>query len=180
MKKYLLTAIGNFESTNVCKDLAVAITPLVDSPQLKFQHTNGVLIFHFASKISKEDILEYLSGLFYGVTDTYILSEMSDNLSVIMPEVVKGHLFDLEKSDENISMKIDMERIKNNLDWDFTDEDYDYNDEDERAIIELLMGGRNKKVVRPSLNEILDKISNGGVESLSPLEKRTLETYSKN
>ena len=117
MKRYLLTIIGNFNSEQICKEIAIGLTPIVDSPQLKFQHTKGVLVFHFQSEVIKQEIYDYVLGLVYGITESFILTEITDNLSVSLPEEIKGHLFDLENSSDDVSMNIDMRSVKESFEF---------------------------------------------------------------
>jgi hypothetical protein len=156
----------------MCQNVALSITPIVDSPNLKFQHANGVLIFHFSSEIPKEEIYEYVRGVLYGIADSFILTTMTDSVSVSMPEDIYNHLFDLESADGEMDMKLDMTRIKNNL---------DFMEEEEDDIVALLLEEMKEKGLfkRPSLDQILDKVLSNGIESLSSFEKDTLETYSK-
>jgi len=172
MNKYLLTILGDFETLENCKNIALSITPVVDSPNLKFQYDKGVLIFHFSSEIPKEEIFEYVKGILYGVSDFFILTPMSDDVSVSMPQDRYNHLFDLESSDGDMDMKLDMNRIKNNL---------DFMEEEDDDIVALLLEEMKDKgfFKKPSLNQILDKVLSSGIESLSSFEKETLETYSK-
>jgi hypothetical protein len=172
MNKYLLTILGEFGSKEMCQNVALSITPIVDSPNLKFQHANGVLIFHFSSEIPKEEIYEYVRGVLYGITDSFILTTITDDVSVSMPEDIYNHLFDLESADGEIDMKLDMTRIKNNL---------DFMEEEEDDLVALLLEEmRESNVIKkPSLDQILDKVLTNGMDSLSPFEKDTLETYSK-
>lgn len=172
MKKYILTVIGSFESEKMCQDLALSLTPIVDSPHMKFQHTNGVLLFHFASEISKDEIFDYVTGILFGVTEAFILTEIHDNMTLAMPDDIKEHLLDLENSTDNAEMKIDMNRIKRNLD--FMDE------EDDDDFVALLLGEKNNLLKKPSLDQILDKMIDKGYESLSEFEKDILKSYSKN
>jgi hypothetical protein len=156
----------------MCQNVALSITPIVDSPNLKFQHANGVLIFHFSSEIPKEEIYEYVRGVLYGIADSFILTTMTDDVSVSMPEDIYNHLFDLESTDGEMDMKLDMTRIKNNLDF--------VEQEEDDLVALLLEEMRESNVVKkPSLDQILDKVLTNGMESLSPFEKDTLETYSK-
>jgi hypothetical protein len=89
-----------------------------------------------------------------------------------MPEDIYNHLFDLESADGEMDMKLDMTRIKNNL---------DFMEEEEDDIVALLLEEMKEKGLfkRPSLDQILDKVLSNGIESLSSFEKDTLETYSK-
>ena len=172
MNKYLLTILGEFKTKEMCQNVALSITPIVDSPNLKFQHANGVLIFHFSSEIPKEEIYEYVRGVLYGITDSFILTTITDDVSVSMPEDIYNHLFDLESADGEMDMKLDMTRIKNNLDF--------MEQEEDDLVALLLEEMRESNVIKkPSLDQILDKVLTNGMESLSPFEKDTLETYSK-
>jgi len=172
MNKYLLTILGEFGSKEMCQNVALSITPIVDSPNLKFQHANGVLIFHFYSEIPKEEIYKYVRGVLYGIAVSFILTTMTDDVSVSMPEDIYNHLFDLESADGEMDMKLDMTRIKNNM---------DFMEKDEDDIVALLLEEMKDKGLfkRPSLDQILDKVLSNGIESLSSFEKDTLETYSK-
>jgi hypothetical protein len=172
MNKYLLTVFGEFETKEMCQNVALSITPIVDSPNLKFQHSKGVLLFHFSSEILKEEIYEYVKGVLYGVTESFILTTITDDVSVSMPEDIYNHLFDLESANGKIDMKLDMTRIKNNL---------DFMEQEEDDLVALLLEEmrENNVIKKPSLDQILDKVLTNGMESLSPFEKDTLETYSK-
>ena len=174
MNNYLLTIIGSFESEDMCKDIALSITPIVDSPNLKFQHAKGVLIFHFASEVSQEEIYDYVGSILFGITESFILTEMTDKVSVSMPKDIKEHLFNLESSNVDIDMKLDMNRVKKNLDFMEEEEDDDF--------VALLLNQMSDKSIfkRPSLDQILDKMLKGGFESLTQFEKDILDNYSKN
>lgn len=173
MKKYILTVIGSFESEESCKELAISLTPIVDSPNLKFQHAKGILVFHFATEVSKEEIFDYIGGILYGVTEAYILTELNDEVTISMPKDIKQHLMDLDNSSDNIEMFIDMKLEKNNL---------RYNDEeqDDDDFVALLLDEVKRKVKKPSLDQLLEKISKNGIDSLTNFEKETLEYYSEN
>jgi hypothetical protein len=172
MNKYLLTVFGEFETKEMCQNVALSITPIVDSPNLKFQHSKGVLLFHFSSEILKEEIYEYVKGVLYGVTESFILTTITDDVSVSMPKDIYNHLFDLDSANGEIDMKLDMTRIKNNL---------DFMEQEEDDLVALLLEEmrENNAIKKPSLDQILDKVLTNGMESLSPFEKDTLETYSK-
>lgn len=174
MKKYLLTVIGEFKNKKMCTDIAMAITPIVDSPNLKFQHTKNVLLLHFSTEVSKDEVYDYLVGLFHGTTQSFILTEINDKVSVCLPKNVTEHLFDLENgSGEEIVMKLNMEDIRNNTEFDFEEEELDDD------FVALLLSQRDNVIKSPSLDQILDKITTKGYNSLSQFEKDTLELYSK-
>jgi len=172
MKNYLLTVIGNFESEELCQGIAISLSPIVDSPHMKFQHTKGVLVFHFATEIEKSEIFDFIVGELFGITESFILTEITDNVSVCMPKEIKSHLFDLENVTDEVDMNIDMSHVRNNAEM-FGDE------EDEDDFVALLLGEKDKLFKRPTLDQILDKINSKGYKSLTPFEQDILDGYSK-
>lgn len=171
MKNYLITIIGTVDSKKMCQEIALSISPLVDSPNLKFQHKDGVLLFHFASEVSKTEIYDYLNGILFGVSEAFILTEITDNVSVSMNDELFGHLFDLQNVGDDVTMRLDMNRVINNVD--FEEEELD-----DEFISTLLSQVNNIK--KPTLDQILDKINTKGYNCLTPFERDTLENYSKN
>lgn len=171
MNNYLLTIIGEIKSEKMCEEIALSISPIVDSSNLKFQHKNGVLLMHFGTEIDKDEVYEYIKGILYGVIDTFILSEMSDKVSVFMPEDTSKHLFDLDNIDDDVNMRLEIGKvIFNQID---TDEDVT------EEYLPIFLEALSDLVKKPSLDQLLDKISNQGYSSLTQFEKDILETYSK-
>jgi hypothetical protein len=171
MKKYLVTIFGDFKSDAICKEIAIALSPVVDSPNLKFQFTKGVLIFHFASEMEMNDIHEFLELTSYELYDSFILSEYTDKVSVFMTEENKKHLFNLDENGTNNGIEMVL-TPKNGIQYMDEDEDDEF--------VALLLNEVKKHVKAPSLDQLLDKIKNEGVDSLTPFEKGTLDNYSKN
>ena len=171
MTKFLLTVIGDFKQKELISEVALTLTPIVDSPHLKFQSSHGALIFHFASEVGQDEIHDYVQGSLFGLIDCFILVEYTDKVSVCMTKELKDHLFDLENESDGVSININMSHIKNNSDFMEDDEDDDF--------VALLLNQVKEKVKKPSLDYILDKIANKGMDSLSQFEKDTLDLYSK-
>jgi hypothetical protein len=182
MKNYLLTIVGEFkEETPVCKEIAVSISPLVDSQHLKFAQKNGVLFLSFGTEVDKADIYDYVLEILYGITDTFVLTEVSDNLTVNLPDDVSGHLFDLEIGEDENSLNMDSIIANDDFDEDFdpsisSETDFELDSE----FIATLKAHLDKVIVRPSLDQILDKINSDGMESLTKFEKNILQDYGKN
>ena len=159
----ILTSVDNLERA----------MNIVDSPNLKFQYATGVLIFHFTSEVNKEDIFEYVKGILFGLSDSFFLNAVTDNVSVCLNNDVYGHLFDLDSPGDDLDMKFDMNRIKNNLDFMESEDDDDF--------VALLLDEAKERNMfkKPSLDQLLDKLLSKGMDSLSQYEKDTLEKYSK-
>jgi hypothetical protein len=122
--------------------------------------------------VSQVEITDYIQGILFGISDFFILNKMTEDVSVLMPQDVSTHLFDLETVGEDVDTILDMNRIKNNLDF--------MEQEEDDLVASLLDEIREKKLFnKPSLDQLLDKVLNDGIESLSRYEKDILETYSK-
>jgi hypothetical protein len=87
-----------------------------------------------------------------------------------MPSKIKDHLFDLD----NCDMEFERIIVDKPDDSQFEDEMED-NDE----FVALLLNQLRGNMKQPSLDELLDKINNSGVESLTSYEKGILDNYSK-
>lgn len=175
MNYYLLSLTNDFASEGMCKEIALSISPIVDSPNLKFHYTRNQIIFSFGTETPKDEIYEYITGILYGLVEIFILTEVVDDFSVSLPKDIRDHLFDLENVGENVTMKLDMERIKKNLDFSFDDDEEDEDDD----IMSLIFKNKNTTPT-PTLDQILDKLYSEGIDSLSSKEKNILQTYSQN
>lgn len=179
MTNYLLTIIGNIESEKMCKEIALSISPLVDSPNLKFQHKEGVLLMHFATEVSKDEVYDYVCGVLHGVIDTFILTEITDEVSVSMPKEMFGHLFDLENIDDDVTMRLEMGKIIMNQ-MNEMEEEYGFDEDDISLGLDIMDLHRiNTLIKEPTLDQLLDKINSKGYSSLTAFERDTLENYSK-
>ena len=170
MKKYLLTVIGEFQSQKQLREIALALSPIVDSKMLKYQHMTGVLIIHFASEMEMSDIHEFLEVTSYELYDGFILSEFTDKVSVFMDNDILKHLFDLDHVDENCENIIIDKRGNARIEEDMEEDD---------EFVALLLDELKGKLKQPTIDQLLDKISSQGIESLTLYEKGILDNYSK-
>lgn len=173
MKKYFLTVIGESKfNSEVLMDIGVALGTIVDSEYLNFNYGESFVMFHFESSVNKEDMFTYIKGVLFGISETFVLTEVSDKFSVSLPTRM-NFIFDLEKGNP--------EYIVNNI---FLDEDEDENDADNyndefSSIMDTLRRNLQKAQPKISLDSLLDKINESGINSLSETEKKFLENYSK-
>jgi hypothetical protein len=164
-KKYLLTMLGDVDS-ELCNFIANELTPIVDSPNLKYHYIKGSMLLHFESEVEQDEIHDFIGIITFNLITTYILVELTDKVSVNMPKIYSEHLFDLEKNHRT-------EEIISNTLEEVDDEDYSEN-------VALLLEEIKSKVKKPSLDFLLEKIKSKGINSLSQFEKDTLNEYSKN
>ena len=103
------------------------------------------------------------------MVQTFILSENNDKLSLYMIPELKKHFLDLENAEENELGFKNEEMLDSEISEDeFTEE-----------FVASILSNLKEKMKKPSLNELLDKINESGITSLSPFEKGVLEEYSK-
>jgi hypothetical protein len=171
MKKYLLTIFGSFEEKD-CMTIANNLQPIVDSQNLKFQYRDNVIILHFGSEFLLDDIHEFIKMTddVEETFDMFILSEFNDTVSVHMTDGTDEQLFDLDEETENIDM------VKVTPKGKF--ENY-YDEDNENDIALVLLNEIKKNLNTPSLDQLLDKMVEHGVDSLTPYEKAILDNYSQ-
>jgi len=171
MKKYLLTIFGSFEEKD-CITIANNLQPIVDSQNLKFQYRDNVIILHFGSEFLLDDVHEFIKMTddVEETFDMFILSEFNDTVSVHMTDGTDEQLFDLDEEDENIDM------VKVTPKGKF--ENY-YDEDNENDIALVLLNEIKKNLNTPSLDQLLDKMVEHGVDSLTPYEKAILDNYSQ-
>jgi hypothetical protein len=171
MKKYLLTIFGSFEEKD-CITIANNLQPIVDSQNLKFQYRDNVIILHFGSEFLLDDIHEFIKMTddVEETFDMFILSEFNDTVSVHMTDGTDEQLFDLDEETENIDM------VKVTPKGKF--ENY-YDEDNENDIALVLLNEIKKNLNTPSLDQLLDKMVEHGVDSLTPYEKAILDNYSQ-
>lgn len=174
MKKFLLVIFGDFlqdtDSIEYLKNFAISLTPLVDTPQLKFQFSKGASIFHFGTEVPMEEIEYYVKSCIEndGLELSFILTEMNDKVSLSFPQVTFQHLMDLDTdkfSEVRLSQKT-------------KDIVYEEDESQLENLASLLNLIKNDK--KPSLDSILEKIKEKGLESLTSYEQDVLSEYSKN
>lgn len=168
MKKYFLTIIGESKfKSQVAVDIGLAIGEIVDSKFLNFNYSESFIVFHFESSVNKEDMFTFIKGVLYGITDTFILTEMTDKFSVSLPTQL-SFIFDLDGGKEG-SKKFDI----------FVEDEEEDEDEVFENIMEIYRQNIKKSSPHISLDSLLDKINEQGINSLNETEKKILESYSK-
>jgi hypothetical protein len=84
------------------------------------------------------------------------------------------HLFDTNNDSENVEMRIDMKREMFG-----EDEREIYTEEEDREYLNNILAELKGRIRRPSVDEILDKIKDKGIDSISQFEKDILDNYGK-
>ena len=89
----------------------LAITPVVESENLKFQYNDLSIICHFQSQEPQQEIQEFFNAALFDVCGMSFLVG-NKNMSIFMDQQMTQHLMNLEAS-ENVNMAIDMDKVRN-------------------------------------------------------------------
>ena len=143
---------------------------------------------NFQSNLSFYDIRDHIHVSLEKVVPQYFLIEKPKHMYAFMPPELKLNLFDLNEENEVIDQKDinigdtfkDMTNIVDNFFFNIAStinpEDM-LSDNDMKGMFENII----KKVEEdsPTIDELLEKIKDKGITSLSTEEKRILDEYSK-
>jgi len=176
---YMLFIFGDFdEQETLATDLSSQLLTVVSSPFLKFTYGEYGVVFHFRSKEVFSDLKEYIDMGMSEITEQYFLMEVTKNVDIKMPRKLKKDFLNIdgeEKKKENKTGEINVEsklRERKEELRNFTFEflmPTDFNQ----------MVQKNEPDYLPTVDEILDKISEKGIESLTETEKEILDNYGK-
>jgi len=113
------------------------------------------------------------------ITEQYFLMEVTKNVDILMPRKLKKDFLNIDDEKtktEPKTGKINIEELKEerkkdlkNLSFDFFIPIFDPNS----------TFNTKKDVIEPTVDEILDKITERGIESLTEQEKEILDNYGK-
>ena len=178
-KRYMLFLYGDFtDSEELTSDLSAQFVGLVSSEYLKFTYGEYGVVLHFRSKEVFSDLKEFVDMLFNDITEQYFLLEVSGDFDIKMPRKLKKEFLNIDgeiKKEEPKTggIKIDevTEERKNKL-KDITFEIFYPN-------LDLFNQEKGVIVEELTVDEILEKITEKGIESLTEKEKEILNNYGK-
>jgi len=168
--KYILFLFGKSDDQEVFVDkIAKFLSLSMKSDSVRFYFGDTAAVFTFETDFNLMNVTSHLDELFSKPEIIYfLLPYQTDKLSVKLDAITQTHLFGTDDDiiSEEEFLNIIKERVEKNII--FEDEEDDE--------IDLCY---SKKVKEPSLDDILDKISDSGMNSLSENEKEILSKYSK-
>lgn len=191
-KSYILFLYGIWEDDEkFIRDIRDILLLVVDSGFLKFVHGPSSAILSFKSSETFEDISDYLDSSLPKYVTNYIFIPKPRKLTHRFPDGMDKHLFDL---DTNTNDLVDKQNRKE-IELDFL-----YEDNKEESIdiptegLEDFMGKFDKmfenfiedvRVITTKgknfdLDDILDKVIEKGVSSLTEDERKFLDNHNKN
>lgn len=173
MSRYFVTLLGEF-TDDMIREVGVVLTPLVSKHHLKFHYTRYNVVFHFESEETLEYLHSYCLLAFGEISDAILVSPL-ESTGFYMSGTMMNHLLDIENVDTNSNMVIDMTKEingENNPAHDLMHDD-DEDDDDDDIMIKI-----KKRTPSISLDDVLDKICEFGIESLNDKEKQILSKHS--
>ena len=174
--KYLMLMYGESETINseaVTTKIGKELQPIVISEQIKYIYGDGNAIFHFESELKFEEMSIYCDILVEDFPDfMYVLIPFNGMLSSNAGDDRIEHLLDVKT-----------ETKKPNK-FEFNVETFPINED---AIFEMFINiaknsspvDQKQELCNMSLDELLDKMIDQGIDSLTEVEKQKLEEYSK-
>jgi hypothetical protein len=194
---YLLFIFAKFEEgSKLLREIPIQLIPISSSKYLKFNYGESNIICNFESNLPFSELREFVEIALAGIVDQWFLIEHSDNMAVHMDNSLKLNLFDLNSDNRNIdntdkmSDKAGEEEMFKVMDYFLTQamkdvENFEVNpmfmeDDDEDPLITKLKLKKNPKYTKPTLDTLLEKVKEKGIESLTKYEKQLLDEYARN
>lgn len=183
-KKYVLFVFGQFKTEDdIVRELIDECATIIESNYMKFIFNPNSFIAHFTSKLPFEELKKHFDNVLSLQVEQYFLSEMTNEFAVGMnPDLMEG-LFNLDddnKEISHVSMKMileDLNSVGENGLMDFLQNLPKIIEKAMTEDLENIKPSIIKKVV--SLDEVLDKITEEGIKSLTEEEKQILENYAR-
>jgi len=182
MKKYFLFAFGDFTDIAKSQYMVDIIAEVTYSKFCKNKISKQSIIINFAYSEDFDNLSKYIKNKISNFVDYYILTEHTDNMSLMLPNNELEYFLSLDENDDekNIDLMIE-EYILDELTIKGVDllkeymlsEQIEEDDEDEDILIKQSV----KKEY--NLDDILDKINEKGVSSLTKEENEYLKNLSK-
>ena len=190
LTKYILFVFAkNDNPKEFTEQIAEELCVISDTPNLNFYFGPESSVFTISTLDSYEDVKDYVD-MILGVGDIMyvLLPYTSDNLSYGLPEKISKHLFNdgisdfmSEKPNNSYTEEFEVrkmiqDKIRDTFDLNIENFDFEY-DEDEDDEWTDIDEIKNKQRA-PSLDELLDKIKEKGLNSLTEKELLQLNKYS--
>lgn len=190
--QYLLFIFGDFtDKDKIIELIATQLSSFTDkNTYLKYNYGDYGIVMNFQSQFSFVEIREHTQIILEKVAPQYFLMEHPNNLYAFMPSELKINLFDLNHENHNV----EDEKIKNELNKNIFDnflftfstsvmsEDMLSEEQMENLFNDVMLKYDNPTYIKkepPTMDELLEKIKENGLNSLTETEKQILDEYSK-
>jgi hypothetical protein len=163
--KYLLVAFGKFTGkSNLVRNLAESVSIISEKEDVKYSYGDQLLIIKFQCSDEQDDVDLFINDLFIDVTSLYLLVPFTENVYTSLPMDLHKYIFGMSENQNDDNYDIEDEAIISQL-------------SPKQDLKKQKINGENQ-IKDLSLDDILDKINEKGVSSLSEQEKSILKKYS--
>jgi len=179
-RTYMIFIYGDFkDKEDGIEDLALQLVPIVSSDFIKYNYGEHGVVVHFSTKEDFNDLKEYIDMVFNGIIEQYFLLERTDNFEINMPKKLKDDLLLINNKKDQGETKNGKIDLNNN----FKSIDNEKADKIFSMFVPLFDPSAfvfdPYEIYEPTVDDILDKISEKGIDSLTKEEKEILENYGK-
>lgn len=190
-KNYMLFIYGNFKGGDkLVSEIMSSLEPALSSDCLKFTYGDFGIVAHFRTTYSFNKLSEYCKYALNIWVSQYFLIENNGNAYGYADDDIVNHIFNLDVSDEDFHPKSDgvknfpdlylefMNKLNNgDLKNEEINFDYESDEEEDEDEINLIAKRWRREKSFISLDDILDKITEKGIDSLTQNEKTHLKKY---
>jgi hypothetical protein len=180
--KYFLILFAKFgDNVKLLNEILSQFNVIISSNFLKYQKGGELVIVHFETEETFKNLKEFCGLVLDKTVENYILFPNNKNVYLSFPQDFKEYLLDLDN--DNIDFEMNIDDIVEFM------EDEDEEEDDILSEINKKLGKKNPmeqllkslKTLEPTftLDELLDKVKNNGLKSLTENEKEQLYDYSK-
>jgi hypothetical protein len=158
------------DSEQKTQKIGEIISDVMTSKEIKFMFGDIHSIFNFSSDLSFDEMKGFIDIVVDDVQEfEYILIPKPRNIGSNFNEDNLKHLLSLKKKPKEKFKPVTPKLRTNDI----------RNEETFMDIADIILGLKRPEVCNLTLDELLDKMVDQGIDSLSELEKKKLEEYSK-
>ena len=172
--EYVLFAFGDYTKEDPIINLIIDFVSQISDKDVKYQYGDSGIIVSFATKQSSSDIMSFFEDNLTKLTAMFFVFPINDSSIISMDQEIYNHLFDdVNSGNTETEKKIQIDFSESALleDSEMT--------ESLNRVFDLLFKTPKKAERVLSLDDILDKINENGIDSLTQIEKQKLDEYSK-
>lgn len=175
-KRYMLFLFGDFSLTETFADeITYQLISVVSSKFLKFNYGEFGMVCHFRSEETFNNLREYIDMVLTEITEQYFLVEVGENFDIKMDRKLKKEFLNIDGVKiENKTGSIEVNEIIPKTDKKVMDNMF-------HMLFPIMDPNFFKKEdeskEEPTVDEILDRISKEGIETLTEREKQILDNY---
>lgn len=176
--EYILFAFGDYKETPQALNTLTEIVSQISTDEIKFQHGDSGVIVTFGTKLDWEQIDDYMKKNVVKLTAMYFVFPIDDDMIYSMDEEIKKHLFEntdiLTEKEKYNPYTSDSTGVPEFLAGIHIHKSHSFDD-----LFKIIYEEVIQDATVMTLNDLLDKIKEKGIDSLSADQLKQLENYSK-